>query len=42
MLEEEIFGFDMFGALRTGDVTILEKRKGTHIVLKDDIVRDGI
>ncbi len=42
MLEEKIFGFDMFGAFRTGDATILEKRKGTHIVLKDDIVWDCI
>jgi hypothetical protein len=37
---EEIFGFDMLGAFRAGVATILEKRKGTHVILKDDIVRD--
>jgi len=37
MTNEEVFGFNMFGPFRTGDISIVCQRKSTHIVLIDDI-----
>ena len=42
MTNEEVFGFNMFGPFRTGDISIFCQRKSTHIVLVDNIGFDFI
>ena len=32
----------MFGAFRTRKVTVVEKRKDTHVVLKENVLREYI
>ncbi len=38
----KVFGFNVFSSFGTGDVTVLGKGKGAHIILEDDIGRDRI
>ena len=42
MTNKEIFGFDVFAALRAGDVSILCQGKGTHVVLINNIGVDFV
>ncbi len=42
MLNEEVFGFNMFGPLRAGNIAILCQRKCNHIVLIYDVSFDFV
>ena len=42
MTNEEVFGFNMFGPLRAGNIAILCQRECTHIVLIDDVPFDFV
>ena len=42
MTNKEVFGFNMFGPFRTGDISIFCQRKSTHIVLVDNIGFDVV
>ena len=42
MTNEEVFGFNMFGPLRAGNIAIFCQRKCTHIVLIDDVSFDFV
>ena len=42
MSNEEVFGFNMFGPLRAGNIAIFCQRKCTHIVLIDDVSFDFV
>lgn len=42
MTDVQILGLDMFCPLGAGNVPILGKGKGTHVVLVNDIGRDGV
>jgi len=42
MTNEEVFGFNMFGPFRTGDIAIFRQRKSAHIVLIDDVGVDFV
>jgi hypothetical protein len=42
MTNEEVFGFNMFGPLRVGNIAILRQRKCTHIVLIYDVRVDFV
>ena len=42
MTNEEVFGFNMFGPIRTGDIAIFCQRKSAHIVLIDDVGVDFV
>ncbi len=42
MTNEEVFGFNMFGPFRTGDISIFRQRKSTHIVSVDNIGFDFV
>jgi hypothetical protein len=42
MTNKEVFGFNMFGPFRTGDISIYFQRKSTHSVLVDDIGFDVV
>ena len=37
MTNKEVFGFNMFGTFRAGDIAILCQRESTHMVLIDYI-----
>jgi hypothetical protein len=37
MANKEVFGFNMLGPLRAGDIAIFSQRKGTHVILVDDV-----
>ena len=42
MTNEEVFGFNIFGPLRAGNIAILRQRKCTHIVLIADVSFDFV
>ena len=42
MTNKEVFGFNMFGLFRIGDISIFRQRKSTHIVLVEDIGFDFV
>ena len=42
MTNKEVFGFNMFGPFRTGDISIFCQRKSIHIVLLDNIGFDVV
>ena len=42
MTNKEVFGFNMFGPFRTGDIAIFCQRKSAHIVLIDDVGIDFV
>jgi len=42
MKNKEVFGFNMFGPFRTGDIAIFCQRKSAHIVLIDDVGIDFV
>jgi hypothetical protein len=42
MTNEEVFGFDVLGAFRTGDIAVFSQGKSAHIVLINDVGFDFV
>jgi hypothetical protein len=40
MLDEEVFGLDVFGTFGAGDMAIFFERETAHVVLEDNISGD--
>ncbi len=42
VFDEDLFRFDVFCTFGAGETPILFEGEGTHIILKDDILRNGV